>query len=171
MSKEIQDETRWDFYGTILGTWGMVMLFAVVHDQYVVGLSPRHFTDYHTNPLGIENVRVLAAFWGVLSSVSPGMTLGVVLYLFGRWGARKKMATRRLLMGVLYLICFTEICALISLGLTHITHRELYPSFLYVDNSFEMMCSQTVQLTAYFMGMLGSVVLLSGVYRRRKQEG
>ena len=62
--------SRRDSYGIILGIWGMVALYAVLHDQYLVRIAPEHFTVYHY-PIGdIQNPHLLAAVYGIKSKLT-----------------------------------------------------------------------------------------------------
>ena len=44
MKDPLAHETRFGFYGTVFGTWAIVAVYAILHDQYVVRISPEHFT-------------------------------------------------------------------------------------------------------------------------------
>lgn len=162
-------ESRKAFYGTIFGTWGIIMLYAVLHDQYLVQISPAHFTDYHLNPLKIQRPEILAAYLGFMASCSPGLTLGVMLYLLGRFGHEPRLPVSLLLKSVLCLVAITEAAALFSLGIVWITRRPLYPDAMYPTHTFAMICSQTVQLTTYFAGFAAAGVLMLWVIRQRRR--
>ena len=157
------------FYGTVFGAWGIVALYAFLHDQYLVRISPEHFTVYHPNPLEIENAHLLAAYLAFVASISPGFVLGVSLYLVGRFGRAPRIPVKRLLQSVCILVGITEIMSLLSLGFAALTRSKLYPSWLYPVDDYSLVCSQTVQLTAYFVGFVGSGVLL-WITRRKRFE-
>jgi len=166
-----KNETRKGFYLTIFGTWAIVAVYAVFHDQYLVRICPEHFTEYHPNPLGIQNDQLLATYLAFLASVSPGLGLGMAIYAVARLGERPKIPAALLLRKVVVLVVMTELFALSSLFYVGVTRKGLYPSRFYPDDSLAMLSTQTVQLTTYLAAVLGSLFLLYhfGVERRKHQ--
>lgn len=166
-----KNETRKGFYLTLVGTWAIIAVYAVLHDQYLVRINPAHFTDYHPNPLNIENDQLLATFLAFFASFTPGLSLALALYTVGRLGDRPKIPPGILLRKVLILVGVTEICALCSLFYVGFTRKGLYPAHFYPEDSLAMLSSQTVQLTTYIVAILGSGMLLTRVaYVRRKNN-
>ena len=164
------NETRAGFYGTILGKWAIIAVYAVLHDQYVVRISPQHFTVYHPNVFDIANDQLLATQLAVAASVTPGLLLGTILYFVGRFGSRPKLAVRGILGSVGSLVIVTEVFALISLAITGITRKGFYPDFVYPSSDFDLVCTQTVQLTTYLVGVMGASLLVVVTWLKRLRQ-
>ena len=111
------NDTRSNTYPIILSVWGLVALYAVLHDQYIVRIDPTHFTVYHP-PIGnISNPAILAAIHAFLASLSPGLALGLAAMVAARLGPLPKVGTKFILKGTIILILATEaISALTACG-------------------------------------------------------
>lgn len=66
---------------TILGVWLMVFLYAAIHDQFIMRIHHEHFTVWHYQIPFTRNLSLLALLYAFGGSISPGLSLGMVLYV------------------------------------------------------------------------------------------
>ena len=164
------EDRRSTYYAILLGTWLMVAIYAILHDQYIVRIAPEHFTEYH-EPIGtIRSPYLLSAIHAFGASVSPGFLLGLALALLGRKGSRPKFPVKKLLGGVPIIICLSELGSLAAGGWVYLFKRPLYPVFLYPDKSIPMLITQTIQLTCYILAGFLSFCFLVYIWRKRNQQ-
>lgn len=163
-------ETRRVAYSTILGVWMIVAVYAVLHDQYLVRISPEHFTVYHPRIWGIQDPHLLAAALAFCASFPPGLLLGVACLFAARAGSFPKLPIKSILLGVVAVIAATELLSA-SLGYyVHRTQQPLYPLWCYPDTSPPLLVTQTIQISCYLASALFSGVLLVYLmYKRYRQ--
>lgn len=162
-------DSRASAYTVILGVAAMVIIYAVLHDQYIVRIAPEHFTVYHEPLWSITTPTLLAAAYGMLASAAPGLILGFSCFAFGRLGSWPKVQTKTILIGVAAVIVATELVAMSSGLLAWTLGHGILPSFVYPDNSLPLIVTQTIQIFCYAASALFSGILLLGllVHRRR----
>lgn len=68
-------ESRRSMYSLVIGVWAIVALYAVLHDQYIVRISPAHFTLFHDPMWGIRYPKILAARVDSMPQVSSAFVL------------------------------------------------------------------------------------------------
>ena len=152
-------ESRRITYGIILGVWSIVALYAILHDQYIVRISPEHFTVYHHPLWGIEDPYWLAAAYAFLASFSPGLLLGVTCLFTARVGNAPKISVGYILKGVMIVVVLTELVAA-SAGLyVYRSKQGIYPDSWYPEKSVSILVTQTIQVTCYL-----SAALFSGMF-------
>ena len=83
-SIKLLNESRRVSYRIILGTTAIVVLWAILHDQYLVRISPEHFTEYHKPLWDIQNPSLIAFLYGVSATAGPRLVLRIVYALFSR---------------------------------------------------------------------------------------
>jgi len=160
-------ESRRVTYGIILGVWGIVAVYAILHDQYIVRISPEHFTVYHHPLWEIENPYWLAAAYAFLASFSPGFLLGVACMFSARFGSAPKIAVGVVLKGVVLVVILTEIVAA-SAGLyAYHSLRAIYPDSWYPEESVSILVTQTIQITCYLSAALFSGLFILFLITRR----
>ncbi len=161
-------ESRKITYGIILGVWGIVAIYAILHDQYIVRISPEHFTVYHRPLLGIENPYWLAAVYAFLASISPGLLLAVACLFVSRLGKAPRLSISFILKGVVVVVVLTELTAA-SAGLyVHRSQQGIYPESWYPENEGALMVTQTIQVTCYLSSAFFSGLLLLLFVRSRR---
>jgi hypothetical protein len=165
------DERRSTSYQIVFGIWAMVAVYAIAHDQYVVGIAPEHFTVYHAPVWNLTGARALAAAWAFKASLVPGLLLGFAALLVGRRGARPRIRVRRLLLGAGLVIMASELVAAGSGFWVHQTGRGIFPDQVYPDLSGPMMVTQTIQITCYLASAGFSALWLVGVALWRRRQG
>ncbi len=162
-------EKRSVTYAIVFGIWAEVFLYCLLHDQYLIRISPEHFTEWHPPLWGIENLTLLAAAWAFRASIGPGLVLGLLALFLARAGTRPKIAPGTLLKIVPWLILVTEVAGLAAGGWVWKTGEPLLPHAVYPDFSKPMLISQTIQLTCYGVGGLVSVVFLAWIVWQRRR--
>ena len=154
------DEKRSKTYPEILRVWVLVALYAVAHDQYLVRIEPRHFTEYHAPLWEIENPAILAAIHSFLASFGPGLTLGMACVLVAWKGAYPRLSRRFILTGVLVVILLTEGTALLSWLWVRRHGASFYPDAFFPERSLPLVTTQTIQVTCYLASAMFSFLLL-----------
>ena len=162
------DDSRKSFWHIILGVWVSVAVYAVLHDLYIVRIFPEHFTEYHTNPLHIENPYLLSSLWAFGASFTPGISMGLALFLAARAGKYPKISPSFIIRGSIAAVIITEVLSVLSGLSVFITEEPLYPGMLYPEKTVPAMVAQTIQLTAYLIGAVSCAVLIYIVSYKRK---
>lgn len=161
-------EKRTVTYAIVLGIWAQVLLYCVLHDQYLVRIAPEHFTVYHDPLWGIEKPALLAVAWAFRASIGPGLGLGLAALFLARAGSRPKLAPRRLLKVVPWLLVATEGVGLAAGAWVWKAERPLYPEIVYPDLTLPILISQSIQLTCYGVGLVVAVGFLAWIWRTRR---
>jgi len=168
-SFSLLDEKRPVTYAIVFGIWAEVFLYCLLHDQYLIRISPEHFTVYHPPLWGIRNLSLLATAWAFRASIGPGLVLGLAALFLGRAGKQPKLGVGTMLKVVPVLILVTELAGLIAGGWVWKSGKMLYPEPVYPDFTLAILVSQTIQVTCYAAGALVSVGFLGWiVWKRRK---
>lgn len=160
-------EKRSITYLMLLGVWGIVALYAILHDQYIVRIAPEHFTVYHEPLLGIEDPIRLAAVYAFWASFSPGLLLGMACVVVARGGAEPRIPVRFVLKGVLVVVVLTEV---VSASVGYYVYRSeqgVYPDSWYPEYSVPLLVTQSIQVTCYFVSAFFSCLLLLGMMGQR----
>jgi len=163
---------RREFYTILIGTYLMVTVYAVLHDQYLVRIAPEHFTIYHEPLWGIKNAKLLAAAYAFCSAPFPALALGCVGAFFAlalpeRWEPARH---RRFFKGVACVIIAAEIFSA-STGLyAYLSHEMLYPEKWYPDKTLPLIVTQTIQLSCYFSSAAFSCVFFVVMIRNRMRQ-
>ncbi|RYD60270.1 MAG: hypothetical protein EOP83_19790 [Verrucomicrobiaceae bacterium] len=143
-------EKRSVTYAIVFGIWAQVFLYCVLHDQYLIRISPEHFTVYHPPLWGITDLTLLAVAWAFRASIGPGLVLGLAALFLGRTGQRPKVAPGRVLKVVPWLLLATEVAGLAAGAWVWKTKQPLFPEIVYPDltepmpvegYSFNWLCS------------------------------
>jgi hypothetical protein len=168
LSAPLLEETRPVTYAIVFGIWGEVFLYCLLHDQYLIRISPEHFTEYHPPLWGIANLTLLAAAWAFRASVGPGLGLGLAALFLGRAGPRPKVAPATMLKIVPCLILLTEAAGLAAGAVAWKTRQPVYPESIYPELSLPILISQTIQVTCYLAGAMVSTGFLAWLAVRRR---
>ena len=168
LSAPLLDETRPVTYTIVFGIWAEVFLYCLLHDQYLIRLSPEHFTVYHPPLWGIENLTLLAAAWAFRASIGPGLVLGLAALFLGRAGRRPKVAPATMLKIVPGLILLTEAAGLVTGAIAWKTRQPLYPGVIYPALDLPVLISQTIQVTCYLAGTISSAAFLVWLVLHRR---
>jgi hypothetical protein len=164
-------EKRSVTYAIIFGIWAEVFLYCVLHDQYLIRISPEHFTVYHDPLWGITDLTLLAFAWAFRASIGPGLVLGLAALFLARAGDRPKLEPGRLLKVVPWLLIATEAAGLAAGAWVWKTEQPLFPEAIYPDLTQPMLISQSIQLTCYGVGLLMGLGFLNWIVRERQRSG
>jgi len=167
LNSRVEGESWASFFTVTLGTWMAVWFFASLHNQYLIRIAPEHFTVWHYQIPFIKSHTLLGIAYAFGASASPGVVLGMALFVVGRLGQRPKIPPLRLVLSTAWIWLGVEIAAISSGVLVHLTSHPLYPDWVYPDDSHGLLITQTIQITAYLSGVMLSIVLLAATWRRR----
>jgi hypothetical protein len=162
-------EKRSVTYAIVFGIWAQVFIYCVLHDQYLIRISPEHFTVYHPPLWDITNLTLLAIAWAFRASIGPGLGLGLAALFLGRAGRWPKVAPGRMLKIVPWLLLATEAAGLAAGAWAWQTKRPLFPEIVYPDLTEPMLISQSIQLTCYGVGLLVALGFLVWIGKQRRK--
>lgn len=160
LNSRVDGESWTSFFTVTLGTWMAVWFFAAVHNQYLIRIAPEHFTVWHYRIPFIQDYTLLGIAYAFGASASPGVVLGMALFILGRLGSRPKTSPLRLVLSTAWVWLGVEIVAITAGIMVHLTARPLYPEWVYPDDSHGLLITQTIQITAYLLGAGFSTALL-----------
>ena len=158
---------RRDFYTIIVGTWVIVTVYAILHDQYLVRIAPEHFTVYHEPLWGITDPPLLAAAYAFCAAPLPALALGCVAAFIAHAGTRPPLRPKHVILGVVVVTVATEFTSAASGLYAWKSGSELYPTRWYPDRSLPLITTQTIQVTCYLSAALYSCVLFAYLIWRR----
>lgn len=144
-----------DFLPVVLGAGALVAGYGVINDQFIVTLASNHFTVYHPHYFPFASLRAQALCFGLLAG-APGLGWGILLYWAGHYGPGPVMGRRAMLLGAGAVLLVT---AAVAWGLGRAaaaTDVPPYPMYFYPDTDGNLLVTQTVQLTNYWLGTLGA---------------
>lgn len=167
----IPDQERPHLARFALAFAGVIVGWACLHDLYLIGIEPRHFTDYHRPLLPIKNHALLALQYASVATFGPGLAFGYLAWLACRSGRRTPRRLRTSLAGFAVLMLCVEI-ALVLLGRQAMQRATaglppVYPAWVYPDETAGILTSQTINVTAYWLAPLCGVVFLCGLWATR----
>lgn len=155
---------------------GMIVAWAVLHDLYLIGIEPRHFTEYHRPLLPITHHGLLALQYASVATVGPGLVFGFLAWLACRAGKRRPGSLTRAAGGFTLVMLMVE-AGLLLIG-AHARERfeqgaaPLYPLWAYPDHSPGILVTQTVNISAYlFAPMIGAIYLACVFLVRAREQG
>ncbi|CAN5650922.1 hypothetical protein BH09VER1_BH09VER1_52740 [soil metagenome] len=167
LTQKVGGESWKDLVLVVFSVWLTIWILAALHDQYLIRIAPEHFTVWHPKIAETQNLTILAVLYAFWASLSPGIFLGLTLYLAARVFDRPKRSLRQIVLSVAVVWALVEICAL-SLGAVAWWRKAgVYPDDIYPDNSPGLLITQTIQVTMYLAGLLFSIGLLGWTWRVR----
>lgn len=170
LNSRVEGESWASFFTVTLGTWMAVWFFAAIHNQYLIRIAPEHFTVWHYQIPFTQDHTLLGIAYAFGASASPGVVLGMALFVLGRIGSRPKIPPLRLVLSTAWVWLGVEIVAIAAGVLVHLTTRPIYPDWVYPDDSHGLLITQTIQITAYLSGAIFSLALLVHTWRSRRRE-
>ncbi|MBC2593291.1 hypothetical protein H5P28_03355 [Ruficoccus amylovorans] len=162
------------FFKIVLGTAAMVVAYGILHDQYLIRVSARHFTEFHPAIFDTENITLLALGFAVMATFGPGLVLGYLMYAAARLGQRVRAEPGGVFLTVLVLLLLLELIAVSTGQLAPLLNEHdllPFPPELYPDSTPEILITQTTQLVAYLLAPVLSGLGLAWVYFRRAKAG
>src|SRR5579859_2811990 len=146
MIGKFEGESRKSVYSLSLGIWAIVAVYAVLHDQYIVRIAPRHFTEFHEPMWGIRYPKLLAAAYAFRSSWYPGILLGMACALAARADSMPRLSVRFVLKCVIGLVALTELVSIVSGVVAWQRGQGIYPDEFYPTSNVPLQITQTIQL-------------------------
>jgi hypothetical protein len=153
-------------YGVTIVAW------ASVHDIYLIGVEPRHFTAYHRPLLPISNHTLLALQYALIATLGPGMVFGAITFVTCRLGSWPQIEAGKAWCLFLPVIAFIESVALLAGTFARSRYDAglplPYPAIFYPDTTAGIAYSQSVNITAYLAATgIGFVYQLGLLLHRR----
>jgi hypothetical protein len=154
-------------------TFGLtVTAWASAHDLYLIGVEPRHFTEFHVPLLPISDLRLLAIQYAVIATLGPGMALGAMAFAICRLGSRMPHSLITAWRLFLPFIAIIEATSWIvgKLAVARLNAGELlpYPETLYPENTPGIVYTQSVNITAYIAAIIFAGIYLITLWLLRK---
>ncbi len=150
----LSDCERRNLAGFVIGFGITIITWATLHDIYLIGVEPRHFTEYHRPLLPITNHTLLALQYATVATLGPGMVFGAFAFACSRLGRRVPLGFRTAWLTFLPFVALIEITALLvgrHAASLHAHGLALpYPAAFYPDGSAGIAYTQSVNVTAYF---------------------
>jgi hypothetical protein len=149
----LSDCERRNLAGFVIGFGITIITWASLHDIYLIGVEPRHFTEYHRSLLPITNHTLLALQYATVATLGPGMVFGALAFACSRLGRRVPLGFRTAWLTFLPFVALIEITALL-VGRWAASRNALgqslpYPDAFYPDTSAGIAYTQSVNVTAY----------------------
>ncbi|CAM2858998.1 hypothetical protein [Rariglobus hedericola] len=171
----IADRERPALAGFVILFAVTIVSWAVLHDIYLIGVEPRHFTVYHRPLLPLSNPILLAMQYAVVATVGPGMVFGGLSFSASRLGALRPLSLRFAWFLFLPFIAVIECSALMMGALARSRHAGggslPYPSAFYPDTTAGIAYSQSVNISAYVGAVsFGGLFLMTLLLVRRQKR-
>lgn len=150
------------------------MAWASLHDLYLIGIEPRHFTAYHRPLLPLSDHRLLALQYATVATLGPGMVFGALAFVACRLGSRTPRSLGcawRLFLPVIAIIEGSTLIVGAWARSRHAIGASLpYPDALYPDSTAGIAYSQSVNITAYLAAAgFGGLYLVTSWLTRKRQ--
>jgi hypothetical protein len=167
----LDDHERRTFTVFVIGYALTIVLWAFAHDLYLIGVEPRHFTDYHRPLLPLSNHGLLALQYAIVATLGPGMVFGAITFAVCRLGPWPTIKASHAWCSFLPFVFLIE-CTCLLVGafarFRHIAGESLpYPRTLYPDSTEGIAYSQSVNITAYLAAAVFGFVYLVFLATRR----
>lgn len=152
---------------------GLILAWAFLHDLYLIGVEPRHFTDYHRPLLPLSHHGLLALQYAVVATLGPGLAFGFLAWLACRAGPRAPLPLASALAGFAGLLLGIEVL-LLSLGALARARLAaglppLYPPQAYPDSTPGIVVTQTINISAYLVAPVAGALYLLLRFHTRAQ--
>ncbi|HEY5792997.1 MAG TPA: hypothetical protein VIS74_06850 [Chthoniobacterales bacterium] len=164
----ISGESWKTLFAVVFGTWMAIWVYAVLHNQYLIRIAPEHFTVWHYKMPFFTSYTMLGIAYAFAASFSPGMFLGICLYVSGRLFNRPKFSPKELIFSTFWVWIAVEICSPAAGFWVWHFKAGIYPDWVYPDNSLGLLITQSIQITAYLSGAAFSILLIVLTWRQRK---
>lgn len=167
LNSTVYGESWKTFLKVVIGVWFAVWLYAALHNQYLIRIAPEHFTVWHYKMPFFAGHTMLGIAYAFAASISPGLVLGIVLYIFGRLFNRPKLTPEQIVLSTVWVWIPVEICAALAGVFVWRTGNGLYPESLYPDDSPGLLITQSIQITTYLTGAVFSCFLIAYTWKKR----
>ena len=149
--------------------------YGIVHDQVTAHLCVEYFTIAHPPVFATQSPFWLAVGWGIIATWWVGLTLGVLLALAARLGARPKLALAELYPSVLWLLATMALAAAAAGFAGNIlAGRDMIAlppglggGVIAADHQPACVADGFAHATSYAAGLLGGLVVVVATWYRR----
>lgn len=159
-----------------LGFMVYISLWAILHDQIVIRIEPRHFTEYHRPLLNLSNPTLLAIQYGFIATFGLGIVFGMITYFVTQYGRLVRIPLKKVFMQFVGLSLLIESICLTLGYLQYLHYRNerthlFYPESIFPDQTLGIAITQTINVSAYLFAGLGSFLFWLYLFRYRKKAG
>ena len=164
-------EERANFIRLVLGLGFLVLIVAVCHVRHLMGVEPRHYTEYHRQLLPLHNLNLLAVQWAMVAAFGPGLAFGLVCFFLCRGGEAKPISFWSVLPFAVGLLLAVEALSLgvaaWSVAVFRETGAPLFPESLFPELTPGIVYTQSANLVLPVAACLLSVAFFAALWRRR----
>lgn len=173
LNRFVPENEKLNFVRFALVFMAYISTWAILHDQIVIRIEPRHFTEYHRPLLDISNLTLLAIQYGFIATFGLGIVFGMVTFFLSRNGPLTQLSFKEVFIRFIPFSLIVEfICLSAGYGeYRHFqTHGEhlIYPDSVFPDETLGIAITQTMNLTAYLLAGIGSILFWSYLHRLRR---
>ncbi len=154
-------------------TTAVVVLFATLHDQWLIRFAPEHFTLYHPAIFPTDSLTLIALGFALLASFGPALVLGAALWAAARLGPRPPVSLAHTI-PLLGLGLIVAECVALSIGALcgnrFEAHATLcFPERFYPELRADLVAAQSTQITLYFCAAALAVALPAHLWLHRRR--
>lgn len=174
----LQASERGSFIVFQLGTALTVVAYGIVHDQWLMSVSPDHFNVYHDTLVETNVPRLNTAMLALIATLGPGLLLGCLLWVAARWGQESSRLSFRCVWKklIVLLVLMEGSAALIGFLSARLFEARgegglLLPATMFPELRGDLVVAQTIQIFTYAAAAIGSLLLLWRVRCTRCEVG
>ncbi|MFA6959573.1 MAG: hypothetical protein WC205_02345 [Opitutaceae bacterium] len=169
------ERERQPFARFAIGFACTIMTWASLHDIYLIGVEPRHFTAYHRALLPISNHVLLAIQYASVATLGLGMVFGAATFAVCRLGSWPQLGVGLAWRLFLPFIALIETSTLLVGDFARARHAAgqtlPFPAALYPDETAGIAYTQSVNITAYLAAAgFGATYLLTLFLIRKRSR-
>lgn len=152
----------------MIGIGLTIAAWAWAHDLHLIGVEPRHFTEYHWQLLPLSNPALLALQYAVIATLGPGMVFGAAAFVVCRLGVRPRLSPVIAWLSLLPFVAMIEAAS--RLMGTIARERRLaglappYSEAFYPDETAGIAYTQSANITAYAAAVAAGTLYLAALW-------
>lgn len=151
-----------------------IVIWAVLHDLILISVEPRHFTEFHSRLYPFENHVLLAIEYAMVATFGLGMMFGIITFVISQLGKPDEPLSFTFAYKRFFILLFSiETLSLlagfidsnrIKQGLNH----SFYPDAWYPDTTTGIAFTQTANISAYLLALVGSAIFFLYLFKSRR---
>lgn len=162
----------------VCGIWVMVV-YAVIQDQFSARLCPEYFTIFHNPIPGLTDPTLVGLSWGFLASWWGGAMMGCSAGLTASLGPKRPLPLSTLMIGMVGVMVLTGVVTALTGWATYQHVESFRPTFdpgmmqgVAPENERYVFIVAIYHLVAYAVAILGSIgfCLVLAIYRHYRHQ-